>query len=144
MRVERMTVVAVATAAAILACSDSNGPAGGLSGNYVLDSLKVDAAPYLANPIATGTLSFTAPSSFAAAIVLQPPAVPKADSTIPLSGTYTLKGTDSIYLSVFGGLATIPGTQVQNGNKLVLAVTVPPGLVGSGTTPAQVILAWHK
>ena len=144
MRVERMTVVALATAAAILACSDSNGPAGGLSGNYVLDSLKVDVQPTLVPPIATGTLSFTAPSSFAAAIVLQPPAVPKADSTIPLSGTYILKGTDSIYLSVFGGLATIPGTQVQSGNKLVLSVLIPPGLIVTGTTPTPVLLAWHK
>lgn len=144
MRIERMMVVALAAAGAIVACSDSTGSGGGLSGNYVLDSLKIDTAPYLGNPIATGTLAFSAPSSFAAAIVLQPPAVSTADSTIPLSGTYTLKSTDSIYLSVFGGLATIPGTQVQNGNKLVLDVQIPPGLLGPGVTPTRVILAWHK
>ena len=143
MRVERMTVVALATVAAIVACSDSGGPAGGLSGNYVLDSLKVDVQPTLVPPIATGSLNFTAPASFAGSIVLQPPAVPKVDSTIALAGTYTLKGTDSIYLLLFG-LATIPGTQVQNGNKLVLSVLIPPGLIVTGTTPTPVILAYHK
>ena len=144
MRIARMTVVALATAAAIVACSDSNGPGARLTGNYVLDSLKVGTDPTLMPPIATGSLDFTAPSSFAAAIVLQPPAVPKADSTIPLSGTYTLKGADSIFLTVYGGAVTIPGTEVQTGNKLVLDVLVPPGLLGSGVTPTRVFLAWHK
>ena len=143
MRLERMTVVALATVAAILACSDGNGPAGGLSGNYVLDSLKVDVQPALAPPIATGTLNFTAPASFAGAIVLQPPAVPKADSTIPLVGTYTLRGTDSIYLTLFG-LVPVPGTQVQNGNKLVLSVLIPPGFIVTGTTPTPILLGLHK
>jgi hypothetical protein len=144
MRIERMAVVAVATVAAIVACSDSNGPGGGLSGNYVLDSLIVDTGPTLVPPIATGTLDFSAPSNIVATIVLQPPAVPKVDSTITLPGTYTLKGSDSIYLSVYGGLVTIPGTEVQSGNKLVLDVQIPPGLIVAGVTPTRVILAWHK
>jgi len=144
MRHVRMTVVALAAAAAIVACSDSNGPSGGLTGSYTLDSLKVDTAPALQPPIATGSLVFSAPSNFVAGIVLQPPAVPNPDSTITLAGTYTLKGADSIYLSVFGGVLTIPGTQVQTGNKLVLNVLIPPGLIGSGVTPTPVVLAWHK
>ena len=143
MRHVRKTVVALAAAAAIVACSDSNGPSGGLSGSYTLDSVKVDTNPWLGNPTATGSLIFSAPANFAGEIVLQPPAVPTADSTILLGGTYTLKGTDSIYLSLFG-LATIPGTQVQTGNKLVLNVLIPAGLIVPGVTPTPVVIAYHK
>lgn len=143
MRHVRKTVIALAAAAAIVACSDSNGPSGGLSGSYTLDSLKVDTAPALQPPTATGSLVFSAPSNFVAGIVLQPPAVPNPDSTITLAGTYTLKGSDSIYLSLFG-LATIPGTQVQNGNKLVLNLLIPAGLIVPGVTPTPVLLAYHK
>ncbi len=134
-------VVATMVAAAV-ACSDSGGPSGSLSGNYTLDTLKLDTNPALYPPTATGSLTFSGTASFVVGLVLHPPAVP-SDSTIALSGTYTLAATDSIYLSALGGLVTIPGTQVQSGNKLVLNVLIPGGLLG-GTGPAPVHLVWHK
>jgi len=133
--------IAAVMIAAAVACSDNSGPSGGLSGNYTLDSLKVDTNPTLAFPIVDGSLVFGAQASFAVVLNLHPPAVP-SDSTIQLGGTYKLSGADSIYLDVV--VTTIPGTQVQTGNKLVLNVRVPPGLLGGGGSPTPVLLAWHK
>lgn len=134
-----LSAAAILTAA--LACSDSNGPNGGLTGNYTLDTLKVDANPVLYPPTATGSLNFTAPANFLVGLVLHPPAV-ASDSTIALAGTYTLAGADSIYLAVAGGFLTIPGTHAESGTRLVLNISVPPGLIGTGTT--SVHMAWHK
>ncbi len=136
-------IVATVVAAAV-ACSDSGGPSGGLTGSYVLDTLRVDANPALDTSLATGTLVFSAPASFVVGLTLKPPAVPgPGDSTIALSGTYTLVPTDSIYLNV-GGFFTIPGTYAEAGNQLVLDILVPAGLIGSGTNPASVYMVWHK
>jgi hypothetical protein len=143
MRHVRKTVVALAAAAAIVACSDSNGPGGGgLSGNYTLDTLKLDTNPALFPPLATGSLNFSAPANFVVGLSLHPPAVP-SDSTIALAGTYTLKATDSIYLVVGGGFLTIPGTHAEAGNNLVLNLLIPGSLLGS-TGSAAVHLVWHK
>src|SRR5262245_10591688 len=137
------TVVAVGTAVAIVACSDSGGPGGGgLSGSYTLDSLKVDTGPTLVPPLVDGSLVFGSPASFAVVLHLHPPAV-STDSPISLGGTYVLRAADSIYLNV-GGIFTIPGTQAQTGTKLVLDILVPAGLLGSGGSPTPVMLAWHK
>jgi len=135
-------VIVATIVAVVVACSDSGGPSGGLSGNYTLDTLKLDTNPALYPPTATGSLNFSGTADFVVGLVLHPPAVP-SDSTIAFSGTYTLTGTDSIYLSAFSGLVTIPGTQVQTGNKLVLDVLIPAGLLGGGG-PAPVHLVWHK
>lgn len=135
-------VIVAAMIAVVVACSDSGGPSGSLSGNYTLDTLKLDTNPALYPPTATGSLTFSGTANFVVGLILHPPAVP-SDSTIALSGTYTLAATDSIYLSALGGLVTIPGTHIEAGNKLVLDVLIPAGLLGAGG-PAPVHLVWHK
>ena len=134
--------VALLLVACFAAGGCAAGPSGSLSGSYTLDTLKLDTNPALYPPTATGSLTFSGTANFVVGLILHPPAVP-SDSTIALSGTYTLAATDSIYLSALGGLVTIPGTQVQAGNKLVLDVLIPAGLLGAGG-PAPVHLVWHK
>jgi hypothetical protein len=138
-------LVTAAVMATVVACSSDNGsgPSTGLTGTYTLDTLVVDTGPALFPPVATGTLQFGTPAIFAVSLTLHPPAAPK-DSTISISGNYTLSASDSIDLSVLGGLFHIHGTHVESGNKLVLNILVPPGFIGTDTLPSPVHLVWHK
>jgi hypothetical protein len=133
MRRARWGLVAVATAAVIVAvaCSDNGtGPGGSvdLSGNYSLVNLFFGGVP----TTATGTLALTS-STFAANIHVTAP----SDTMIVLGGQYVTKGTDSIYLTPPQPFPQIPGTYALNAAKDTLVLN----LSFSGTS---LTTAWHK
>lgn len=134
-------VIAAATVATFVACSDSGTSPNttiDLTGSYSLVQLLLGGV--LSAPGSTGSLTATTDSLHASIAIVSPDTALVHDTTLTLAGAYLAKqaaGKDSIYI-IINGLGTIPGTFTITGtakDTLSLSLFTPGGAFTA---------VWHK